>query len=258
MNTIELTRGSSLLTSGLSHYNRWMADQLNSVGPLHGTVLEFGCGSGGLTQALAQLAGVRRVIGNDVSPHVCEYFHARFAHEPRIEFIGADILSDPSVFDALGYDWAVSSNTLEHIERDADALRRITERARTRCAVILVPAFDCFYGTCDRDGGHLRRYTKRSFVQTARSAGLRVERMFYFNMIGALAWWVQYVLLKREDYTADTHAQTYSLFNQYVVPAYSRVERFLPCPFGLSLVARVRLAESGVARGDGAAHTPNA
>ena len=246
MNTIELTHGSSLLTSGLSHYNRWMAEQLNSVGPLHGTVLEFGCGSGGLTQALAHLPGVRRVIGNDVSPHVREYFRARFGGEPRIDFIGADILSDPAAFDGLDYDWAVSSNTLEHVERDGDALRSITERARTRSAVILVPAFDCFYGTCDRDGGHLRRYTKRSFARMAESAGLRVERMFYFNMIGALAWWAQYVLLKREDYTAEGHAQTYSIFNQYVVPLYSRIERPLPCPFGLSLIARVSLARDGV------------
>jgi SAM-dependent methyltransferase len=229
MDTVELTHGSSLLTSGLSHYNRWMALQLNRLGPLQGTVLEFGCGSGGLTRALAQLPGVDRVIANDVSPHVKDYFRSQFAADARVEFVGADILSAPREFDRIRYDWAVSSNTLEHVERDGEALRRIAERARTRQALILVPAFNCLYGTCDRDGGHLRRYTKRTFTRMAEAGGLQVERVFYFNMVGAFAWWAQYVLLKRDDYTAESHAQTYSTFNRFVVPLYSRIERFLPC-----------------------------
>ena len=149
------------------------------------------------------------------------------------------MFSKPMKFERMNYDIAVTSNTLEHIEQDALALRRITENARTRTTVVLVPAFECLYGTCDAYGGHLRRYRKHSFRRMAESANLTVERISYFNIVGAFAWWLQYVLLRRTDYETESHAQTYSAFDKFVVPVYSRVERILPCPFGLSLVARV-------------------
>jgi SAM-dependent methyltransferase len=241
MSEQELIHGSSFLLSRLSHYNRWMAARLDALGPIEGTVLEFGCGSGGLARALVQLPGVRRVIANDISPHVTKYFAAHLAAVPNLEFSDADILQHPEAFAAFNYDIAVTSNTLEHIEQDALALKRVTEHARRRMTVVLVPALDCLYGTCDADGGHLRRYTKNSFRRMAESAGLRVEDMSYFNMVGAFGWWAQYVLLKRRDYETASHAQSYSLFDRLIVPVYSRIERVLPCPFGLSLVARVRV-----------------
>jgi SAM-dependent methyltransferase len=243
MSRSDLIHGSSLLLSELSSYNRWLAAQLNRLGPLEGVVLEFGCGSGGVTRALSVLPGVRRLIANDISPQVKSYFKEHFAAAANIEFSDANIFTDPQTFAAMSYDWVVTSNTLEHIEYDSGALRRIVECARTRTGVVLVPAFACLYGTCDRDGGHLRRYTKASFRRMAEASGLRVERIFYFNMIGALAWWLQYVLLRRDDYTTAAHARSYSMFNRLIVPVYSKVERFMPCPFGLSVVARVTPAD---------------
>jgi SAM-dependent methyltransferase len=239
----ELIQGSSLLLSTLSHYNRWMAERLNALGPIRGTVLEFGCGSGGMARALVALPGVTRLIANDISPHVRDYFATHLAHVPNLEFCGADVFTEPEAFAAMHYDIAVTSNTLEHIEQDGLALQRITRHARTRTAVVLVPAFDCLYGTCDADGGHLRRYTKKRFRTMAAGAGLRVDQISYFNMIGAFGWWMQYVVRKRTDYETESHAQNYSIFDKWIVPVYSRVERVLPCPFGLSLVARVSSVE---------------
>jgi SAM-dependent methyltransferase len=240
MSTQELIQGSSLLLSKLSHYNQWMADRLDRLGPIEGTVLEFGCGSGGMARAIVSLPGVRRLIANDVSPHVKDYFGKNLSHIPNLEFSDANIFEQPEVFAAMNYDIAVTSNTLEHIEQDALALKRIAENARTRTAVVLVPAFECLYGTCDADGGHLRRYKKATFRRMAESVGLEVERISYFNMLGAFGWWTQYVLLRRTDYETESHATNYSIFDKFIVPVYSRIERVVPCPFGLSLVARVR------------------
>ena len=239
MSNQDLIQGSSLLLSKLSHYNHWMAIRLNALGPIEGTVLEFGCGSGGMARALVQLPGVSRLIANDVSPHVKDYFEKNLASVPNLEFSNADIFKTPELFKAMNYNIAVTSNTLEHIENDGLALKRITECARSKTAVILVPAFNCLYGTCDKDGGHFRRYTKRSFRKMAEGAGLTVEKVSYFNLLGAAGWWTQYVLMKRTDYETASHASNYSIFDKYIVPVYSQVERLVPLPFGLSLVARV-------------------
>lgn len=239
----ELIEGSSLLLSELSHYNRWLAEQLNRLGPIGGTVLEFGCGCGGLTHAVACLPGVEKVIANDISPHVREFCLTRFAKFKNIEFSDANILESPEAFASLSYDWAISSNTLEHVEDDKTALRRITEHARLKTAIILVPAFKCLYGTCDRDGGHLRRYTRATFEKLADGAGMELNGAFYFNMLGALAWWLQYVLLRVRKYEDEAHLRRYSFFDRHIVPFYSKLERRLDCPFGLSLVARVTLRD---------------
>jgi len=239
MSTQDLIQGSSLLLSKLSHYNRWMATRLNALGPIEGTVLEFGCGSGGMARALVQLPGVNRLIANDVSPHVKDYFEKNLSSVPNLEFSDADIFKTPELFKAMNYNIAVTSNTLEHIENDGLALQRITECAASKTAVILVPAFSCLYGTCDKDGGHFRRYTKSSFRKMAEGAGLTVEKVAYFNLLGAAGWWTQYVLMKRTDYETESHASNYSIFDKYIVPVYSQVERLVPLPFGLSLVARV-------------------
>ena len=228
-----------MLLSGLEHYNRWMASQLHALAPIQGTILEFGCGSGGMTRALLSLPGVRKLIANDISPFVKNHFSENFQGHPRLQFSDANIFSNPSSFRDMKYDLAVTSNTLEHIQEDAKALRAITENAREKTTLVLVPAFGWLYGTCDFDGGHLRRYTKKTFRCMAESEDLTVDSMKYFNMLGAFAWWFQYVLQKRSDYESQAHAKNYSLFNKFIVPLYSKLEKFFPCPFGLSLVARV-------------------
>jgi len=235
----ELTQGSSYLLSNLSRYNQWLAYQVARLSPLEGTVLDFGCGTGGFTLALSNYAAVDKVIANDVSPHVADYFSGKYGQYPKIEFSNADILLEPEKYDQMGYDIAITSNTLEHIEDDKTALRNLVKYSRQKTALVIVPAFNCLYGTCDRDGGHFRRYTKASFARLTDDAGLKIEKMRYFNMIGALAWWGQYVFLKMNNYQDESHTYSYSFFDKYVLPIYSRLESPLNCPFGLSLVAKV-------------------
>ena len=153
-------------------------------------------------------------------------------------------MNTPEVFAKMQYDWAISSNTLEHIEDDKKALYRIVENARMKTAIILVPALSCLYGTCDHDGGHLRRYSKVSFKKLTEDTGLKLDGFFYFNMLGAIAWWVQYVLLRIQNYSDKSHLRCYTIFDRYITPSYSKLEGKLDCPFGLSLVARVTLADS--------------
>jgi len=206
--------------------------------PLSGKVLEFGCGTGGVTRALAAVNSIETVFANDISPEVADFF-ANKKMSDKIKFLSDDLIANPSLLSKLNYDYAITTNTLEHIEKDGEALHSITVSASERFSLVLVPAFDCLYGTCDRDGGHIRRYTRQSFSDMCERNNLRVERIRYVNMVGAFAWWVKYVFLRRTDYSSKKHSNSYSFFDKRVLPITSIIESRVGAPFGLSLIAKV-------------------
>ncbi len=228
------------MTSELTNYNRWIVATLEGLllQPLSGSILEFGCGTGGVTRALAALPRVEKIFANDISAQVASFFQSSRMPK-KIHFIGDDLTANHSLLSELKYDFAVTTNTLEHIQKDGEALRLITEGALKKCSLVLVPAFECLFGTCDRDGGHIRRYTRRSFVEMCENNDLRVERIRYVNMVGAMAWWTKYVFRQQTDYCSQKHGNTYSFFDKRVLPLTSKIEHRLGAPFGLSVVAKV-------------------
>ena len=59
--------------------------------------------------------------------------------------------------------------------------------------------------------------------------------LHYFNSVGALGWWVQYKLLRRE-----VHGQgSFGAMNA-ILPLLRHTERWLAPPLGLSVVALCR------------------
>ena len=209
--------------------------------PLSGPVLEFGCGTGGVTRALAELPNVSTVYANDISPDVAHFFHNQPNLHKKISFVGDDLIADQMKLAQLSYDFAITTNTLEHIPQDGEALRAITRHARKGYTLVLVPALECLFGTCDGDGGHIRRYSRESFAAMCTASELRVDRIHYVNLVGALAWWAQYVLLQRRDYASEEHARPYSFFDKRILPLTAKIEKRTGVPFGLSLVAKVSL-----------------
>jgi len=118
-------------------------------------------------------------------------------------------------------------------------LRRIKYILPPRGVVaLLVPAHPSLYGPYDRLDGHFRRYSKADLRRLARSTGLPLLRCRYFNGIGAIGWWVQYRLLKRSIHGA----LQFRLMN-LLIPIVRPLERWLPPPCGLSLVAVLQREE---------------
>ena len=101
---------------------------------------------------------------------------------------------------------------------------------------LLVPAHPFLHSSFDTEAGHYRRYTKRALGalhETAGTAPLDV-RQFYFNAVGAIGYFVQYKLLRKQP-RADSSAEI-GWFDRIVVPVMRRLERER-APFGISLVA---------------------
>jgi SAM-dependent methyltransferase len=94
-------------------------------------VLDFGCGIGNLTAALAaQFPGVR-FSGCDISPYAVERAKAS---DPGISFF---VLTDASVAEHAGaFDFVISNHVLEHVADPAATARTIAAMTKPRAVMI--------------------------------------------------------------------------------------------------------------------------
>ena len=86
------------------------------------------------------------------------------------------------------YDGIYTSNVLEHIEDDAETLRKIHGMLKPgRNLVIYVPALMCLYSELDSFIGHYRRYHKKELLEKLRKNKFEVIDSFYVDSIGFFA-----------------------------------------------------------------------
>jgi SAM-dependent methyltransferase len=229
--SVETAMASDLeVMAQANNYRNWMYRRIE---PFVGRrILEVGAGIGNFTQLLLDR---ELVVPTDIS-QICltrldERIGDRLSVRPKLLDLG-----DPSDEDwaAYRFDTIICMNVLEHVEDDVRALRFMhsTLVAGGR-AVILVPAFMFLHGTIDRAIGHYRRYTRKDLLPRMRAAGFEVERAFYMNVVGMAGWFWNNRIRK---ITEEDSAQI-GLFDNYIAPWAERVERAVPPPFGLSLIA---------------------
>ena len=86
------------------------------------------------------------------------------------------------------YSGIYTSNVLEHIDDDVEALRNIHAMLKPSCnLVIYVPAFMCLYSKLDASIGHYRRYHKKELFEKLRKSRFEVIDSFYVDSIGFFA-----------------------------------------------------------------------
>jgi SAM-dependent methyltransferase len=212
-------------------YNRW---QYSRVAPYLGRrICEVGSGIGNMSTLILGGAPELLVL-TDTDSYYREALRHQFdgCHDVVVEELTLPDKSAGNRFQGYGLDTVVALNVIEHIPEDLQALRCIGSMLRPRGrAVILVPALQGLFGSLDRELGHQRRYTRKSLSGLMREAGFRVERAFYFNLVGTLGWWVNARLRKAPRIPLGQVRYFDSL-----VPAL-RLEDRMPLPFGQSVIA---------------------
>src|SRR5437016_1196715 len=193
-------------------------------------VLEVGSGTGVMTRYLATR---EEVVASDVDPEYVEFLRRTFADKPNVQVrlldlahLGEDGLA-PHRFDTV-----VCANVLEHVADDAATLRAMRALlAPGGRVVLIVPALRALYGTIDVAIGHHRRYSREEIDAKLRAAGLEVEHVSYFNLLGVAGWWLNARVLRRRSVPG-----LQARLNDRLVPLL-RLERRLKPPIGMSLLA---------------------
>ena len=214
----------------LPRYTRWILDSFSPH--LRGRVLEVGAGLGNVAARYVEQVDSALLVEPAVNLH--RQLRERFAQSPKITTACQLLHEVPPGLTASPFDAAVLVNVLEHIGDDVAILRQLHDLLKPGGAVLVfVPALPVLFGSLDRLVHHVRRYTAPELQGKLRQAGLRVERLHYFDMLGVAPWFIAGRVLKQQRFDGKS-AQLYDRFG---VPLTRLVESGLAAPFGKSLVA---------------------
>ena len=212
----------------------WMFAQVeDAVGP---AVAEVGAGIGTFTGRLLD-AGAERVLAIEPEPACADELERRFGRDARVEVARETLPSSPSLAARAGScDLVLCQNVLEHIEDDSAATAAMARALRPGgTLLLLVPAHPRLYGALDRNYGHFRRYDRERVERVVSAAGLRLERLYSFNLLGIAGWWAKN--RRGAGAIGAGSLRTYEALLRLWRPIEDRVE----LRFGLSLIARASL-----------------
>jgi len=130
----------------------------------HLNVLDYGCGTGGFLHQLNSDMAFNSCLGVDVADEAIKRAQTYPENFKKIEPFDFSVIP--------GRDLIFLMDTLEHIEHDADFLKKIISNMDNEAHLLIsVPAFSCLYSSWDDTLGHHRRYERKGITQLADDAG---------------------------------------------------------------------------------------
>jgi len=163
----------------LENYNSFIVDKIiswipESPEPL--LVVDYGAGSGSLSKIFKTKTGISPTCV-EIDPELIKILR-------RSGFTQISDLNNV----ANSFDFAYSSNVLEHIENDEYALHQIYKALNPGAIfTIYVPSFQILYSKMDESVGHVRRYSRSELVTKTRTAGFKILNVEYVDSIGFVA-----------------------------------------------------------------------
>lgn len=204
---------------------------------LSSPILELGSGSGNVTLELLRMG--HDVVATDIDAPRLKRIEQRYgaansqgaAGKLRCELRD---LESPISWTPLtpAPRTVLAINVIEHVYDDLACAKAVYDAlAPSGAFAVLVPAHQELYSDFDRALGHHRRYTKESLHKLLADAGFDVERCRYFNLVGALGWFINCTLLGKTELPAGQFK-----FFERLTPLLA-LEDHVALPAGLSVVA---------------------
>jgi SAM-dependent methyltransferase len=158
----------------LSPMARLRYDRIRAlIPPLARSVLEIGCGEGGVGYRLARRY---RYVGIEPDAQSCALAQERIGSRGDVH--GGDI----TMVRGQQFDVVCAFEVLEHIDRDRAALKSWLEHVRPGGHLLIsVPAHSARFGAADEVVGHFRRYEPAGLQTLLSDVGLTDIRMLMYG-----------------------------------------------------------------------------
>ena len=155
-----------------------LADYLTRYGalPKDAKILEIGCGTGHNLPMLAEFGDIDAI---EIDPAAREIASERLGKP-----VGAAPLPELPGVPRKHYDLIAVLDVVEHIEDDVAALKAMADcLAPGGKILIAVPAHAWLWSAHDVVNHHHRRYSKATLQSAIETAGLKPEKLGYFNSL---------------------------------------------------------------------------
>lgn len=210
----------------------WMFEQSSPF--VTGEVVEIGAGIGTFSKRLEARAGVTQLLLIEPEPACAEVLTNTFSARPHVTVCRETLPDSPALRARAGrVDFLLCQNVLEHIAEERPAVHAMADALRPGGNLtLLVPAHPRLYGNLDKAYGHHRRYTRDRLRNLVVGAGLQLEDLYSFNLLGVPGWWVNRLRTRP--------GISYSSLRAYeaLLRVWQPIERRYRPPWGLSLIAR--------------------
>ncbi len=168
--------------------------------PAHASLLDVGCGTGGLILRLAPQHPQHRWTGLDFSPLACELARQRCPASVTIVEGSATALP----FDQADFDALVSADVLCQFD---DPLPAVLEMFRVLrpggVAILNVPAYQWLWSYHDAATHGKRRFTRPELNAFLRSAGFAIDHITYRSALAFPFIWAKRKLLRGAGDASD-------------------------------------------------------
>lgn len=219
-----------LALSEAPKFNRWMFTKIRQY--IGDRVLEVGAGIGNITKWIR----AEKIFATDCSDRRVDTLREKFVSAPHVTVDRFNLAGeDRSRFSSEKIDTVLCLNVLEHIEKDDESVRLMSDLlVPSGRLILLVPFSQTLYCEIDRQLGHFRRYSRERIREVVSGNGFTVERIFLFNLFGGIGWYVHGKIFRGSKLNPGlVHA-----FEKFV-PLF-RIIEFCGTPFGASIVCIAR------------------
>ncbi len=210
-----------------------------------GTVLDVGCGSGGMLAWLLEQG--YDASGIDSSEHIINAAHALLQSKgcdpSRVRNAHIEDLTRAGML----VDNVLSMDCLEHQADERPMFSNLVKVLRPGGRLLVtVPAVPWLFSERDRTYGHHRRYTRERLRDLCRSEPLRIDDLRYWNMLGVPPTFLYAHVLRRaitEGFRYGEPTLTKKALRAALSFWFRHVENSVRPPVGLTLVlAATRLS----------------
>ena len=212
------------------NYNRWI---LNCFHPyVCDNIIEVGAGQGTMSQLIAEQC--KHLITIEPDENNCRIIREKlkdFQHTETFYGFLSDFPKDAQMANNIMY-----INVLEHIEDEIAELTMAKQLLSENKGYLLifVPALQTLYGAIDKQVGHYRRYSKKYLTDLLENKlDMKIIKIKYFDIVGVLPWYILSCVLK----LTGQNPTTVKIYDKFVVPVMSRIEKHLPMPIGKNIYA---------------------